>query len=141
MTRGWPLAAYLPTPFSPVHNARKFSAVLGTTSERSSISMRPFGEPPMVMSKNTTGLSLMVDSTVMFVSATAHVCILMYIEYTYVPYGTSCMDPVSFDGSFDSGILSELIFSIVSVTEMEGGLRGVMLVRRRSRPASACFVL
>jgi len=30
-------------PFSPVQSARKFSAVLGTTSERSSISMRPAG--------------------------------------------------------------------------------------------------
>ena len=36
---------------SPVHNARKFSAVFGTTSPRSSMTMRPAGFPPMVMSK------------------------------------------------------------------------------------------
>lgn len=30
-----------PVPFSPVHNARKFSAVLGTTSANSSKTMRP----------------------------------------------------------------------------------------------------
>ena len=36
------------------------SAVLGTTSARSVISMRPAGAPPMVMSKKTTGLD-MVD--------------------------------------------------------------------------------
>ena len=32
------------------------SAVLGTTSARSVISMRPAGAPPMVMSKKTTGV-------------------------------------------------------------------------------------
>ena len=36
---------------SPVHRARKFSAVFGTTSPRSSMTMRPAGLPPMVMSK------------------------------------------------------------------------------------------
>jgi hypothetical protein len=41
--------------FSPVHKHRKFSAVLGTTSERSSITMRPAGVPPMVMSRKTFG--------------------------------------------------------------------------------------
>lgn len=30
-----------PVPFSPVHNARKFSAVLGTTSANNSKTMRP----------------------------------------------------------------------------------------------------
>jgi hypothetical protein len=39
---------------APVHSARKFSAVLGTTSARSTISMRPTGEPSASMSKNTT---------------------------------------------------------------------------------------
>ena len=47
-----------PVPFSPVHSARKFSAVLGTTSARSVISMRPAGWPPIVMSKYTTGFDL-----------------------------------------------------------------------------------
>lgn len=46
-----------PTPLSPVQRQRKFSAVSGTTSARNSISMRPLGEPPMVMSKKTTGFS------------------------------------------------------------------------------------
>jgi len=48
----------LPTPFSPVHKHLKFSAVSGTTSARNSISIRPLADPPMVMSKNTTGLLL-----------------------------------------------------------------------------------
>ena len=49
-----------PWPFSPVQRHLKFSAVRGTTSARSSISMRPLGEPPMVMSKKTTGFSLIL---------------------------------------------------------------------------------
>ena len=44
-----------PTPFSPVQRQRKFSAVRGTTSDRSSISIRPLGCPPMATSKKTTG--------------------------------------------------------------------------------------
>jgi hypothetical protein len=51
---------HLPTPFSPVHKHLKFSAVFGTTSARSSISMRPLDEPPIDMSKKTTGLSAML---------------------------------------------------------------------------------
>lgn len=39
------------TLFLPVHKARKFSAVFGTTSPRISMTMRPAGLPPMVMSK------------------------------------------------------------------------------------------
>lgn len=46
-----------PIPFSPVHKQRKFSAVFGTTSARNSISMRPLRDPPMEMSKKTTGFS------------------------------------------------------------------------------------
>jgi hypothetical protein len=42
-----------PNPGSPVQSCRKFSAVLGTISCRSSIMMRPAGLPPMVMSKYT----------------------------------------------------------------------------------------
>jgi hypothetical protein len=38
-----------------VHKARKFSAVLGTTSRRSSMIMRPASFPPIVISKNTFG--------------------------------------------------------------------------------------
>ena len=48
---------YRPTPFSPVHKHLKFSAVFGTMSARNSISIRPLDEPPIVMSKKTTGLS------------------------------------------------------------------------------------
>lgn len=58
---------YLPTPFSPVQRHRKFSAVLGTTSARNSISMRPLGEPPMEMSKKTTGFSLLMVMVVVSV--------------------------------------------------------------------------
>ena len=38
-------------PFSPVQSARKFSAVLGTTSALKVISMRPASLPPMIISK------------------------------------------------------------------------------------------
>lgn len=55
---GFPL--FPPTPFSPVHNARKFSAVLGTTSARNSISILPRGLPPIEISKNTTGLESLI---------------------------------------------------------------------------------
>ena len=41
-------------PFSPVHNARKFSVVFGTTSSKSSNSIRPFS-PMQSTSKNTLG--------------------------------------------------------------------------------------
>lgn len=51
-----------PKPFSIVHRARKFSAVLGTTSARSSISTRPAGAPPMAMSKKTFGFDI-VETT------------------------------------------------------------------------------
>ena len=39
---------------------RRTSAVLGTTSARSVISMRPAGAPPMVMSKKTIGVPMVV---------------------------------------------------------------------------------
>ena len=39
---------------------RKFSVVLGTTLAKSCISIRPFGDPEIDMSKNTTGLSALV---------------------------------------------------------------------------------
>ena len=54
----WKLDPAYPNPFSPVHKARKFSAVFGTTSARSSITIRPQGFPPMDMSKYTFGLDL-----------------------------------------------------------------------------------
>ena len=50
MTRWNDDPAY-PKPFSPVQRARKFSAVFGTTSDRSSITIRPAGLPPMDISK------------------------------------------------------------------------------------------
>src|SRR6516162_10663671 len=40
-----------------VHRARKFSAVLGTTSANSSMTMRPASLPLMVTSKNTLGFA------------------------------------------------------------------------------------
>lgn len=42
---------------APVHSARKFSAVRGATSERSSITTRPAASPPISMSRNTRGSS------------------------------------------------------------------------------------
>ena len=44
-----------PKPFSPVQRALKFSAVFGTTSDLSSMTMRPMGLPLAVMSKYTRG--------------------------------------------------------------------------------------
>ncbi len=43
----------LTTPFSPVHSARKFSAVLGVTPPYSPKVIRCAGSPPMLTSKNT----------------------------------------------------------------------------------------
>ena len=51
----------------------KFSAVLGTTSARSSISILPFGDPPIVISKNTTGFSTML-SVDCFLSSKVTMC-------------------------------------------------------------------
>ena len=45
----------------PVHRALKFSAVLGTTSARNSITTRPAGLPLMVISKYTLGLDLCIS--------------------------------------------------------------------------------
>ena len=43
-----------------MHDARKFSAVLGTTSSYSSMVMRPAALPSMLTSKNTRGLAMSV---------------------------------------------------------------------------------
>ena len=56
----WKIALLYPcgcplTLCSPVHNWRKFSAVLGTISSNNSILTRPAGVSPMLMSKKTTG--------------------------------------------------------------------------------------
>ena len=47
-------------PFSPVQSALKFSAVFGTTSLRSSISILPASFPPISMSNMTTRVSFVV---------------------------------------------------------------------------------
>merc|ERR1719444_510085 len=49
----WNVEALKPNPFSPVHRARKFSAVLGTTSVLSCMTILPTGAPSAVMSKYT----------------------------------------------------------------------------------------
>lgn len=46
---------------APVQRHRKFSAVLGTTSARSSITMRPTGALSAVMSKKTLGLAMVAE--------------------------------------------------------------------------------
>jgi hypothetical protein len=43
-------------PRSPVQRERKFSAVRGTVSRKSSMTTRPSEEEPTVRSRNTTGL-------------------------------------------------------------------------------------
>ena len=60
MTR-WKDDPLYPNPFSPVQSALKFSAVLGTTSERSSMTMRPSAAPSAVMSKYTLGKDLQMS--------------------------------------------------------------------------------
>ena len=45
--------------FSPVHRHRKFSAVLGTMSENSSMTTRDAGAPPMLKSRYTFGRLLL----------------------------------------------------------------------------------
>ena len=52
--RGFPVVC--PMPFSPVHNAQKFSAVLGTISTNNTKTIQPTCSPPMSMSKKTRGL-------------------------------------------------------------------------------------
>jgi hypothetical protein len=47
----------------PVHNARKFSAVLGTMPASSSITILPPGAPSYVMSKKTLGFAIVEKST------------------------------------------------------------------------------
>ena len=59
----WKLDPLYPNPFSPVHRALKFSHVLGTTSALRVISIRPAGDPPMVMSKKQTGLAMVTMRT------------------------------------------------------------------------------
>jgi hypothetical protein len=61
------------------------SAVFGTTSDRSSISMRPLGAPPMEMSKKTTGRSVMLQYGMLKRSVC---CELMY----YFCYTRKCLD-------------------------------------------------
>ena len=51
-------------PVSPVANARKFSAVLGTTSEYNSKTIFPSGFPAIAMSKNTFVLAIDRDLVV-----------------------------------------------------------------------------
>jgi hypothetical protein len=46
------------------YKQRKFSAVLGTTSARNSISTLPTLRPPISISKNTNGLSLRFPATI-----------------------------------------------------------------------------
>lgn len=55
-TTRWKIEFLKPKPFSPVHNALKFSAVWGTISENNSMIIRPRGSPSAQTSKNTTGL-------------------------------------------------------------------------------------
>lgn len=52
MTR-WKLEPSKPKPFSPVHSARKFSTVFGTSSPYRPITMRPSFWPSASTSKNT----------------------------------------------------------------------------------------
>jgi hypothetical protein len=56
----WKLDPAYPNPLSPVHRARKFSAVFGTISARNSITIRPASVSFIWISKYTFGLPLRV---------------------------------------------------------------------------------
>lgn len=56
----WNLLPLYPNPFSPVHRARKFSAVFGTTSANSSNVTLPSDCPPISKSKYTLGFFMVV---------------------------------------------------------------------------------
>jgi hypothetical protein len=63
--KGFPVV--LPTPMSPAHNARKFSAVFGAISLYNSKTKRPEGISPIDMSINTLSWGgLSSPSTVIF---------------------------------------------------------------------------
>ena len=49
----WSGFPFFPSPFSPVHSALKFSAVLGSFLENSSISILSWSSSPILMSRNT----------------------------------------------------------------------------------------
>ena len=55
--------------------------VLGTTSARNSISIRPFGEPPIFMSKNTTGFSELMVLIAKFLAVTLEVRSRSILKY------------------------------------------------------------
>ena len=57
----WNFEDLYPMPVSPVQRARKFSAVLGTTSAYSSKVMRPSALPAISISKNTDGFFMFRD--------------------------------------------------------------------------------
>mmetsp|Transcript_38002 Transcript_38002/g.72868 ORF Transcript_38002/g.72868 Transcript_38002/m.72868 type:complete len:217 (-) Transcript_38002:415-1065(-) len=58
----WKEQSLNPKPISPVHRARKFSHVLGTTSPRSSITTLPATSPSSAISKNTLKAVLCLTS-------------------------------------------------------------------------------
>lgn len=60
----WNMELLKPKPFSPVHSALKFSAVLGTMFENNSMVIRPRGSSSAQMSKNTTGFVSFENSAV-----------------------------------------------------------------------------
>ena len=57
----WNLLSLYPIPFSPVHKARKFSTVLGTTSPYKSKVIRPAFSEPICTSKYTEGFFIARD--------------------------------------------------------------------------------
>ena len=66
----WKDEPLYPKPFSPVQSARKFSAVFGTTSERSSMTIRPASWPPMEISKKQRGRAIFISEMWFWKSAT-----------------------------------------------------------------------
>lgn len=79
---GFPLR---PVPFSPLQRARKFSAVRGVMSAQSSITIRPAGDPPIAMSKNTLGFDIVsTGSRFNFNKLTMLYMLLLCLETAYI---------------------------------------------------------
>lgn len=69
----------------------KFSAVLGTISARSSISILPFGDPPIVTSKNTTGFSIISSVSCFLSSSSYNVYLDNSIRHETMSYNIGCV--------------------------------------------------
>lgn len=96
----------------PLHNTVFTSAVLGTTSARNSISTRPLGDPPMVISKKTTGFDIAVPC---------------YLEWYVATFVVEMFDGCNEDDDDQRQSCCSLRFFIVVTTQ---STRDLPVVRR-----------